>query len=238
MSETTGDILPPFTFEVGELFTAAKINNYLLKSKVKPESIKAYHFSADALDAIAKTAMRAFYKVGDIVITRDDENPTKRFGGTWEKLENKTIIGASEEHAAGTDGVVELKCGATVSAMLFGDNGDYATVYSNGWCRQGGQRGGSGRHSWYIPFKGIPYAYGATAMGYGQQSTVGIAAELETFLIAWVDNGNGHWRSPAFKWWAEGFIDMAKIETKEEVKASMPVSYEYIWRKVSDEDEE
>lgn len=34
----------------------------------------------------------AYYKIGDIFITTNNENPADRFGGTWEKLPNETFL--------------------------------------------------------------------------------------------------------------------------------------------------
>lgn len=34
----------------------------------------------------------AYYKVGDIFITTNSENPADRFGGTWEKLPEETFL--------------------------------------------------------------------------------------------------------------------------------------------------
>ena len=34
----------------------------------------------------------AYYKIGDIFITTNNENPANRFGGTWEKLPDETFL--------------------------------------------------------------------------------------------------------------------------------------------------
>ena len=34
----------------------------------------------------------AYYKVGDIFITTNEENPANRFGGTWQKLPEETFL--------------------------------------------------------------------------------------------------------------------------------------------------
>ena len=47
----------------------------------------------------------AYYKIGDIFITTNDENPSDRFGGTWEKLPNETfLMTASDSYAVKTTG--------------------------------------------------------------------------------------------------------------------------------------
>lgn len=79
-------------------------------------------------------------------------------------------------------------------------------IYSDGWIEQGGVSSGSGTNKPYIiNFTNPPLAIGATAQRYAQQSVVGITARNTSFDIAWVDNGNGRWRSPSFWWWAKGY---------------------------------
>jgi hypothetical protein len=39
-----------------------------------------------------------YYKIGDIFITTRDENPSERFGGTWEKLPDETFLMTSSEN--------------------------------------------------------------------------------------------------------------------------------------------
>lgn len=47
----------------------------------------------------------AYYKVGDIFITTRDENPSIRFGGTWEKLPDETfLMTASSNYPVKTTG--------------------------------------------------------------------------------------------------------------------------------------
>ena len=47
----------------------------------------------------------AYYKVGDIFITTNSENPADRFGGTWKKLPEETfLMTASSKYAAKSTG--------------------------------------------------------------------------------------------------------------------------------------
>ena len=39
----------------------------------------------------------AYYKIGDIFITTNSENPSNRFGGTWERIKGKMLIGVDED---------------------------------------------------------------------------------------------------------------------------------------------
>ena len=44
------------------------------------------------------------YPVGAVYLSLSAEDPATRFGGTWEKLEGKFLLGADTSHAAGTSG--------------------------------------------------------------------------------------------------------------------------------------
>ena len=47
----------------------------------------------------------AYYKVGDIFITTNSENPADRFGGTWQKLPEETfLMTASSKYAIKSTG--------------------------------------------------------------------------------------------------------------------------------------
>ena len=47
----------------------------------------------------------AYYKVGDIFITTNSENPADRFGGTWQKLPEETfLMTASSQYAVKSTG--------------------------------------------------------------------------------------------------------------------------------------
>lgn len=148
MSETTGDILPPFTFEVGELFTAAKINNYLLKSKLKPETVKAAHFTEDAVSYLIKKAFASIYKVGDYFITQNDENPAVRFGGQWELVKDRFLVGAGGELEVLAEGG-EKEHTLTVDEMPKHTHGanysDGGGKYCQAWRKDWGANSGDGQ---------------------------------------------------------------------------------------------
>ncbi len=47
----------------------------------------------------------AYYKIGDIFITTNSENPADRFGGTWQKLPDETfLMTASSKYAVKSTG--------------------------------------------------------------------------------------------------------------------------------------
>lgn len=43
---------------------------------------------------IKQNFIENIYKVNDIILTLDKENPSKRFGGTWELIKDKFLLGA------------------------------------------------------------------------------------------------------------------------------------------------
>lgn len=56
-------------------------------------------------DEDAGGRVQGTYEVGDVYITfNPDSDPAKRFGGTWEKVEEAFLFGASENYAVGTTG--------------------------------------------------------------------------------------------------------------------------------------
>lgn len=44
------------------------------------------------------------YKIGDIYITTNSENPADRFGGQWEQIQDKFLLCAGSTYSAGTTG--------------------------------------------------------------------------------------------------------------------------------------
>lgn len=44
------------------------------------------------------------YKIGDIYITTNSENPADRFGGQWEQIKDKFLLCAGNSYGAGTSG--------------------------------------------------------------------------------------------------------------------------------------
>lgn len=48
--------------------------------------------------------VNAIYSTGSIYLTVNDVDPSTLFGGTWEKIENRFLVGAGNEFGAGTIG--------------------------------------------------------------------------------------------------------------------------------------
>ena len=53
---------------------------------------------------IKQNFIENIYKVGDIILTLDEANPSTRFGGTWEKIESSFLMGASSTYAKNSTG--------------------------------------------------------------------------------------------------------------------------------------
>lgn len=55
-----------------------------------------------AAKAIAAALLNYVYPVGSLYISENSTSPAELFGGTWERIEDCTIWGASDTHPAGT----------------------------------------------------------------------------------------------------------------------------------------
>lgn len=80
--------------------TSAKISMYrVLKEGVNIESVTPM-FSV-------RTALANNYPVGAIYMSVNSTNPGTIFGGTWEEIQGKFLLGRSADHAAGSNGGAE-----------------------------------------------------------------------------------------------------------------------------------
>ena len=77
------------------------------KLKVKDGGIRAAQIAdgsismdklADAVKTAISTVIKGIYKVGDYFITHNDEDPAKRFGGTWELCKDIFLLGAGGDY--------------------------------------------------------------------------------------------------------------------------------------------
>lgn len=53
---------------------------------------------AEAVKTAITTVIKGIYKVGDYFITHNEEDPAKRFGGQWELVKDKFLIGAGGDY--------------------------------------------------------------------------------------------------------------------------------------------
>ena len=61
----------------------------------------------DLIDEAMELLLDRTYPVGSIYMSVSSTNPATLFGGTWEQLEGKFLLGASSGHAAGSTGGAE-----------------------------------------------------------------------------------------------------------------------------------
>ncbi|MBP3358410.1 MAG: hypothetical protein J6K91_05810 [Opitutales bacterium] len=99
-----GDLIPPHTYTSGDLLTAASLNDFLLEAKIKDEVVKFSHFTKEALEDLEDFFNKRRYKIGDLFITKNEENPCKIYGGTWELIKDKFLLGAGGEYTLGSIG--------------------------------------------------------------------------------------------------------------------------------------
>lgn len=94
------------------------------------------------------------YPPGSIYCTTKDIDPTTLWGGTWEKLEGKFLLGSSSSHALGTTG------GEETHKLVTSEMPAHSHNHSRGWkpltcvtyggSSTGGTISGSGRKYPYI----------------------------------------------------------------------------------------
>lgn len=76
----------------------------------------------DTLGGFFDTIFRRLYPVGSYFITESDESPANRFGGTWELVSDKFLIGAGNLYPVGSEGG-EVNHTLTVDEMPWHDHG-------------------------------------------------------------------------------------------------------------------
>lgn len=59
---------------------------------------------ADAVQTAISTVIKGIYKVGDYFITHNAEDPAKRFGGQWELVKDRFLIGAGGDYEILSEG--------------------------------------------------------------------------------------------------------------------------------------
>lgn len=93
-----------------------------LKNGIGPD---AYAIYQQVLAAVVERD----HPVGSLYISENPTSPAELYGGTWERIEDCTIWGASDTHPAGTtveaglpniEGVIEPRASSTQNSSLFG----------------------------------------------------------------------------------------------------------------------
>lgn len=69
------------------------------------KSLNGYGFDAAALGGkTLAEIMLALYPVGAVYISANSTSPASLFGGTWEQLKDRFLLGAGDSYAAGSNG--------------------------------------------------------------------------------------------------------------------------------------
>lgn len=85
--------------------------------------------------------LKNLYRVGSIYMSTNDTNPEELFGGTWERIYGKFLLGASDEYQAGVPGgeaSVTLKDNNLPNVLQVGQNKSGVSKYISGtpWTNQ------------------------------------------------------------------------------------------------------
>ena len=86
---------------------------------------------ASGMDEAAAGAfvLRYVYPVGSVYASLDGTDPQERFGGTWERIAGRFLLGADETHGAGTTGGTER---VTLEAAQMPRHGHIETLHVKG----------------------------------------------------------------------------------------------------------
>lgn len=86
--------------------------NYLLETKeaikqaIQNEGVTVEDNTTfrDYAEKVTQVGRKSLYLVGSIFISVEPTSPAEYFGGTWEQLENRFLLGASSTYGGGTTG--------------------------------------------------------------------------------------------------------------------------------------
>ncbi len=100
---------------------------------------------ADAVKTTINTVIKSIYKVGDYFITHNAEDPAKRFGGQWELVKDKFLIGAGGDYEILSEGG-EKEHTLTVDEM---PKHKHEIKFGRDHWNSGGADSGVNRDGWY-----------------------------------------------------------------------------------------
>ena len=134
-----------------------------------------------AVQAAVKRALLDAYPVGSIYLTIKDENPSTKFGGTWEKLPASVCLQTADTtHGAGTTIDAGLP---NITGSFYGDMVSRDTsVTATGAFRFGGGIGHFNTIMEYNLNNGFTFDASRSSAIYGKSTTVQPPAYA---LIAW-----------------------------------------------------
>ncbi len=96
-------------YENGNVVDAEAINKPIEASafaqQIAQEAQVASQQALDKInDSVHGSISLSAYPIGSIYLSISDTSPALLFGGTWEKIKNKFLVGAGEEYSIGTQG--------------------------------------------------------------------------------------------------------------------------------------
>lgn len=134
-----------------------------------------------AIEVAVKRALLDAHPVGSIYLTIKDENPSAKFGGTWEKLPASVCLQTADTtHGAGTtiDAGLPNITGSFYGDMVSRD----MSVTGTGAFRFGGGKGNFSIGSTYNLLTGFTFDASRSSAIYGKSTTVQPPAYA---LVAW-----------------------------------------------------
>lgn len=134
-----------------------------------------------AVQAAVKRALLDAHPVGSIYLTIKDENPSAKFGGTWEKLPASVCLQTADtSHGAGTTIAAGLP---NITGSFYGDMVSRDTsVTATGAFHFGGGKGNFNLGTTYNLNNGFTFDASRSSAIYGKSTTVQPPAYA---LIAW-----------------------------------------------------
>ena len=167
-----GDIIKGTTIVSGQMCTAAQMNKLVDDAVLKPGCITEDKIAAGAVtleklsfSAIAKEFLKNIFQVGDYFYTQNDTNPAERFGGTWELVKDKFLLGAGGEYELLSEGgekehtLSKEEMPEHTHTMEFGVNGQTSgggcVTYGLGIIKESSAAGGGKPHNNMPPYKAV-----------------------------------------------------------------------------------
>ncbi len=134
-----------------------------------------------AIEVAVKRALLDAHPVGSIYLTIKDENPSTKFGGTWEKLPASVCLQTADTtHGAGTTIAAGLP---NITGSFYGDMVSRDTsVTATGAFHFGGGKGNFNVGTTYNLNNGFTFDASRSSAIYGKSTTVQPPAYA---LIAW-----------------------------------------------------
>ena len=83
--------------------------------------------SVDLLSQLFSQIVNTIYPVGSIYMTMSAENPSSKFGGTWEQIKDRFLLAAGDSYAIGITG------GAATHTLTIKEMPSHNHTFHMGW---------------------------------------------------------------------------------------------------------